>query len=93
MQEPKFATVKGACDLHCHAGKPSCDERPFTDITDSLAKDVSRWIYEKKLSSLIRANLTDAYLKKLAALIFKLMCIEVKGKEWVDKHWDNSLPR
>lgn len=32
MQEVKFATVKGACDVHCHAGKPSCDERPFTDI-------------------------------------------------------------
>lgn len=32
MQEAKFATVKGACDVHCHAGKPSCDERPFTDI-------------------------------------------------------------
>ena len=32
MQEAKFATVKGAYDVHCHAGKPSCDERPFTDI-------------------------------------------------------------
>lgn len=32
MQEAKFATVKGACDVHCHSGKPSCDERPFSDI-------------------------------------------------------------
>jgi hypothetical protein len=31
MAEAKFATVQGACDLHCHAGKPSCDERPFMD--------------------------------------------------------------
>jgi hypothetical protein len=32
MSEAKFATVKGACDVHTHAGRPSCDERPFTDI-------------------------------------------------------------
>ena len=32
MLEAKFATVKGAIDVHTHAGQPSCDERPFTDI-------------------------------------------------------------
>lgn len=32
MSDVKFATVKGACDVHCHAGVPSCDTRPFTDI-------------------------------------------------------------
>ncbi len=32
MPEAKFATVVGACDVHCHAGKPSSDERPFNDI-------------------------------------------------------------
>jgi hypothetical protein len=32
MPEAKFATVKGACDVHTHAGQPSCDERPFNDI-------------------------------------------------------------
>lgn len=31
MPEVRFASVKGACDLHCHAGVPSCDTRPFTD--------------------------------------------------------------
>lgn len=32
MAEAKFATVKGACDVHTHAGQPSCDERPFNDL-------------------------------------------------------------
>ena len=32
MSDFKFATVKDACDVHCHAGVPSCDTRPFTDI-------------------------------------------------------------
>jgi len=28
----EFASVKGTYDIHCHAGIPSCDARPFTDI-------------------------------------------------------------
>ena len=32
MSEKIFADVKGVIDVHCHAGMPSCDTRPFTDV-------------------------------------------------------------
>ena len=32
MSDKIFADVKGAIDVHCHAGMPSCDTRPFTDV-------------------------------------------------------------
>ncbi len=55
----------------------------FTDITDSLAKDIASWIHEKQLPSIIHTDLTEVYLKKLASLLFKIMCRSIKGKNWV----------
>ena len=32
MQQAKYISVKGAVDLHVHAGEPCCVKKPFTDV-------------------------------------------------------------
>ncbi len=60
---------------------PNCFD--FTDITDSLAKDIGKWIYKKQLPYIVNSGLTDVYMEKLASLLFKEMCINEKSEKWV----------
>ena len=39
MKKAHFITVRGACDLHCHAGNPCCIKKPFSD--DFVAKQAA----------------------------------------------------
>ena len=62
---------------------------PYTD----LAVRAQRWVYKNYF--LTRLCFGTPFLNMLQGCMnaYRKVDTEIKGKEWVDKHWDNSLPR
>jgi uncharacterized protein (DUF362 family) len=62
---------------------------PYAD----LAVRAQRWVYKHYF--LTRLCFGTPFLNMLQGCLnaYRKVDTEIKGKEWVDKHWDNSLPR
>ena len=62
---------------------------PYAD----LAVRTQRWVYKHYF--LTRLCFGTPFLNLLQGCLnaYRKVDTEIKGKEWVDKHWDNSLPR
>jgi hypothetical protein len=68
-------------------------KRPFLLPYLDLAVRAQRWVY--KSNFLTRFCFGTPFLNMLQGClnVYRKVDEEIKGKEWVDKHWDNSLPR
>lgn len=62
---------------------------PYAD----LAVRAQRWVYKHYFFT--RLCFGTPFLNLLQGCLnaYRKVDTEIKGKEWVDKHWDNSLPR
>ncbi len=62
---------------------------PYAD----LGVRAQRWVYKNYF--LTRLCFGTPFLNMLQGCLnaYRKVDEEIKGKEWVDKHWDNSLPR
>jgi uncharacterized protein (DUF362 family) len=62
---------------------------PYAD----LAVRAQRWVYKNYF--LTRLCFGTPFLNMLQGCLnaYRKVDEEIKGKEWVEKHWDNSLPR
>ncbi len=62
---------------------------PYLD----LAVRAQRWVYKSYF--LTRLCFGTPFLNMLQGClnVYRKVDEEIKGKEWVEKHWDNSLPR
>jgi uncharacterized protein (DUF362 family) len=62
---------------------------PYAD----LAVRAQRWVYKNYF--LTRLCFGTPFLNMLQGCLnaYRKVDEEIKGKDWVDKHWDNSLPR
>jgi uncharacterized protein (DUF362 family) len=62
---------------------------PYAD----LAVRAQRWVYKNYF--LTRLCFGTPFLNMLQGCLnaYRKVDTEIKGKEWIDKHWDNSLPR
>jgi uncharacterized protein (DUF362 family) len=68
-------------------------KRPFLLPYADLAVRAQRWVYKNYF--LTRLCFGTPFLNMLQGCLnaYRKVDTEIKGKEWVDKHWDNSLPR
>jgi len=68
-------------------------KRPFLLPYADLAVRGQRWVYKNYF--LTRLCFGTHFLNMLQGCLnaYRKVDTEIKGKEWVDKHWDNSLPR
>ena len=68
-------------------------KRPFLLPYLDLAVRAQRWVYKNYF--LTRLCFGTPFLNMLQGCLnaYRKVDTEIKGKEWVDKHWDNSLPR
>ncbi len=68
-------------------------KRPFLLPYLDLAVRAQRWVYKNYF--LTRLCFGTPFLNMLQGCMnaYRKVDTEIKGKEWVDKHWDNSLPR
>jgi len=68
-------------------------KRPFLLPYLDLAVRAQRWVYKNYF--LTRLCFGTPFLNMLQGCmnVYRKVDTEIKGKEWVDKHWDNSLPR
>lgn len=68
-------------------------KRPFLLPYADLAVRAQRWVYKSYF--LTRLCFGTPFLNMLQGClnVYRKADEEIKGKEWVDKHWDNSLPR
>jgi len=68
-------------------------KRPFLLPYLDLAVRAQRWVYKSYF--LTRLCFGTPFLNMLQGCMnaYRKVDTEIKGKEWVDKHWDNSLPR
>ena len=68
-------------------------KRPFLLPYLDLAVRTQRWVYKNYF--LTRLCFGTPFLNMLQGCLnaYRKVDTEIKGKEWVDKHWDNSLPR
>jgi uncharacterized protein (DUF362 family) len=68
-------------------------KRPFLLPYLDLAIRTQRWVYKNYF--LTRLCFGTPFLNMLQGCmnLYRKVDEEIKGKEWVDKHWDNSLPR
>ncbi|PVX27789.1 MAG: hypothetical protein CW716_00475 [Candidatus Bathyarchaeum sp.] len=62
---------------------------PYAD----LAVRAQRWVYKNYF--LTRLCFGTPFLNMLQGCLnaYRKVDEEIKGKEWIDKHWDNTLPR
>ncbi len=67
-------------------------KRPFLVPYADLAVRAQRWVYKNYF--LTRLCFGTPFLNMLQGCMtaYRKVDEEIKGKEWVDKHWDNSLP-
>ena len=67
--------------------------RKFLLPYDDLAVRAQRWVYKNYF--LTRLCFGTPFLNMLQGClnVYRKVDEEIMGKEWVDKHWDNSLPR
>jgi uncharacterized protein (DUF362 family) len=68
-------------------------KRPFLLPYADLAVRAQRWVYKNYF--LTRLCFGTPFLNMLQGCMnaYRKVDTEIKGQEWVDKHWDNSLPR
>ncbi len=68
-------------------------KRPFLLPYADLAVRAQRWVYKSYF--LTRLCFGTPFLNMLQGClnVYRKVDEEIKGKEWIDKHWDNSLPR
>lgn len=68
-------------------------KRKFLLPYEDLAVRSQRWVYKNYF--LTRLCFGTPFLNMLQGCLnlYRKVDTEFKGKEWVDKHWDNSLPR
>jgi uncharacterized protein (DUF362 family) len=68
-------------------------KRPFRLPYLDAAVRAQRWVYKSYF--LTRLCFGTPFLNMLQGClnVYRKVDEEIKGKEWVDKHWDNSLPR
>lgn len=68
-------------------------KRPFLLPYEDLAVRAQRWVYKNYF--LTRLCFGTPFLNMLQGCmnVYRKVDTEIKGKEWMDKHWDNSLPR
>jgi len=68
-------------------------KRPFLLPYSDLAVKAQRWVYKNYF--LTRLCFGTPFLNMLQGYmgIYRKVDKEIKGKRWVDQHWDNSLPR
>jgi len=68
-------------------------KRPFLLPYADLAVRTQRWVYKNYF--LTRLCFGTPFLNMLQGCLnaYRKVDTEIKGKEWIDKHWDNSLPR
>jgi len=68
-------------------------KRPFLLPYLDLAVRAQRWVYKSYF--LTRLCFGTPFLNMLQGCMnaYRKVDEEIKGKEWIDKHWDNSLPR
>jgi uncharacterized protein (DUF362 family) len=68
-------------------------KRPFLTPYLDLAVRAQRWVYKSYF--LTRLFFGTPFLKMLQGClnVYRKVDEEVKGKEWIDRHWDNTLPR
>jgi hypothetical protein len=62
---------------------------PYLDA----AVRAQRWVYKSYF--LTRLCFGTPFLNMLQGIlnVYRKADEEIKGKEWIDKHWDNTLPR
>ena len=67
-------------------------KRPFLLPYEDLAVRAQRWVYKNYF--LTRLCFGTPFLNMLQGCmnVYRKVDTEIKGKEWMDKHWDNSLP-
>jgi uncharacterized protein (DUF362 family) len=68
-------------------------KRKFLTPYLDLAVRAQRWVYKSYF--LTRLCFGTPFLNMLQGCLnaYRKVDAEIKGKNWVDKHWDNSLPR
>jgi uncharacterized protein (DUF362 family) len=68
-------------------------KRPFLTPYLDLAVRAQRWVYKSYF--LTRLCFGTPFLNMLQGCmnVYRKVDEEIKGKNWIDKHWDNSLPR
>lgn len=68
-------------------------KRNFRLPYEDLAVRTQRWVYKNYF--LTRLCFGTPFLNMLQGClnVYRKVDTEIKGKKWVDKHWDNSLPR
>jgi hypothetical protein len=68
-------------------------KRPFRLPYLDAAVRAQRWVYKSNI--LTRLCFGTPFLNMLQGClnVYRKVDEEIKGKEWVNKHWDNSLPR
>jgi hypothetical protein len=68
-------------------------KRNFRLPYEDLAVRTQRWVYKNYF--LTRLCFGTPFLNMLQGClnVYRKVDTEIKGKEWVDKHWDNTLPR
>lgn len=68
-------------------------KHPFLLPYADLAVRAQRWVYKNYF--LTRLCFGTPFLNMLQGCMnaYRKVDEEIKGKDWVDKHWDNSLPR
>jgi uncharacterized protein (DUF362 family) len=68
-------------------------KRPFLTPYLDLAVRAQRWVYKSYF--LTRLCFGTPFLNMLQGCLnaYRKVDEEIKGKDWIDKHWDNSLPR
>jgi len=68
-------------------------KRPFLLPYLDLAVRAQRWVYKSHFFTRLCFGTPFLNLLQGCLNVYRKVDEEVKGKEWVDKHWDNSLPR
>jgi uncharacterized protein (DUF362 family) len=68
-------------------------KRPFLTPYLDIAVRAQRWVYKSYF--LTRLCFGTPFLKMLQGCmgVYRKFDEEIKGKNWIDKHWDNSLSR
>ena len=68
-------------------------KRPFLLPYLDLAVRAQRWVYKSHFFTRLCFGTPFLNLLQGCLNVYRKVDEEIKGKEWVDKHWDNSLPR
>jgi uncharacterized protein (DUF362 family) len=68
-------------------------KRPFLTPYLDLAVRAQRWVYKSYFITRLCFGTPFLNLLQGCMNVYRKVDEEIKGKEWMAKHWDNSLPR